>query len=110
ELWSDDPAPPCSPAPSADNNVWAPQGDDGGFLTIARRSLVSPKWPALKSAVSYLANLARFRGLGATDINEWAPRPEDLENIQFALERREAEWLRSAVVTSLHPQALNGAP
>jgi hypothetical protein len=55
----------------------------------------------LRAAIQHLEDLKQHRRLDLKEIDVWKPRVESLESIRFGLERREATWVRDALLDSL---------
>lgn len=73
-------------------------------LTIVNwrpHSVARTESPAALSGIEFLNRLARFRGLNLSEVDLWRPLETDLDELRFALERRERAWIAEAVANSL---------
>ena len=73
-----------------------------GLVMWSLHSLSLAESPQARRAIDSLTELQTHRGLEIDHIDLWAPRESDLATLQFALARRESEWIKAALLDSLH--------
>ncbi len=77
--------------------------DDAGHIrltfvrwTIHAMSKTAP--PSLQRTIDGLMKLKKYRRLELNEITEWTPADRDLQSLQFALDQREPDWIKSALL------------
>lgn len=78
-----------------------PDKEDGIRLTLVRwtiHAMSKTDAPSMQRTIDELMTLAKHRRLELNEISNWTPTDQNFESLRFALDRREPDWIKSALL------------